>query len=92
MVRRAVLVVAFFVGETASFLTVHVKKGRDLIEIEKAMEFDCNACIWRVAGDAVPVRRSAECTAVLEAIASPEDDGPDYATDFRPWLIPHPRA
>jgi len=56
------------------------------------MEFDRNACIWRVAGDAVPVRRSAERTAVLEAIASPEDDGPDYATDFRPWLIPHPRA
>jgi hypothetical protein len=54
------------------------------------MEFDRNACIWRVAGDAVPVRRSAECTAVLEAIASPEDDGPDYATNLRFWLIPHP--
>src|SRR5262249_20328234 len=39
-----------------------------LIEIEKAMTFDRNACIWRIAGDAAPVRQSAQRTAVLDAI------------------------
>jgi predicted ATP-dependent serine protease len=43
-------------------------KGRDLIEVEKAMAFDKDACIWRIAGDAGPVRYSAERTAILEAI------------------------
>jgi AAA domain-containing protein/IclR-like helix-turn-helix domain-containing protein len=43
-------------------------KGRDLIEIEKALTFDAESCLWRMAGDAVPVRRSAERAAVLDAI------------------------
>src|SRR5262249_49384894 len=47
-------------------------KGRDLIEVEKAMEFDRNACIWRMAGDAAPVRQSRQRTAILHAI---EDAG-----------------
>src|SRR5262249_44319705 len=29
-------------------------KGRDLVEVEKAMTFDRNACLWRVEGDAAP--------------------------------------
>jgi AAA domain/IclR helix-turn-helix domain len=47
--------------------TLHAK-GRDLIEIEKVMEFDHGACIWRLGDDAVEVRRSAERTLILEAI------------------------
>ena len=43
-------------------------RGRDLIEIEKAMTFDTNACLWRIAGDAAPLRRSHERSAVLAAI------------------------
>ena len=43
-------------------------KGRDLVEIEKAMEFDRDACLWRIAGDAVVIRRSSQRTAVLDAI------------------------
>jgi predicted transcriptional regulator len=43
-------------------------KGRDLIEVEKAMSFDKEACIWRIEGEAVMVRRSSERQAVLDAI------------------------
>jgi AAA domain/IclR helix-turn-helix domain len=43
-------------------------RGRDLIEIEKAMTFDADACLWRVAGDAAAVRRSHERNAILDAI------------------------
>jgi hypothetical protein len=43
-------------------------RGRDLVEIEKAMTFDADACIWRIEGDAAAVRRSSERNAVLEAI------------------------
>jgi AAA domain/IclR helix-turn-helix domain len=43
-------------------------KGRDLIEIEKAVTWDADACIWRIAGDAGTVRRSAERTAILDVI------------------------
>jgi DNA-binding Lrp family transcriptional regulator len=57
-------------------------KGRDLVEIEKAMEFDRESCLWRIAGDAAPIRRSAERTAILDAIAEAgEPIGPnDIAT------------
>ena len=43
-------------------------RGRDLIEIEKAMTFDRDACIWRITGDAAEMRRSAERNAILGAI------------------------
>lgn len=43
-------------------------RGRDLIEIEKAMAFDAQTCLWRIAGDADAVRRSRERNAVLKAI------------------------
>jgi AAA domain/RepB DNA-primase from phage plasmid/IclR helix-turn-helix domain len=51
-------------------------KGRDLVEIEKAVSFDRNSCIWRIEGEAVVVRRSAERTAVLDAIKAGESVGP----------------
>jgi AAA domain/IclR helix-turn-helix domain len=44
-------------------------KGRDLIEVEKALTFDREACLWRIEGDAAPIRRSSERTAILDAIA-----------------------
>jgi AAA domain-containing protein/IclR-like helix-turn-helix domain-containing protein len=57
-------------------------KGRDLIEIEKALTFDRETCIWRIAGEAVAVRRSAERTAILDAVAEAKEPiGPgDIAT------------
>jgi hypothetical protein len=49
-------------------------RGRDLTEIEMAMSFDKETCLWRIVGDADQVRRSAERGAVLTAID--EADGP----------------
>jgi AAA domain/RepB DNA-primase from phage plasmid/IclR helix-turn-helix domain len=43
-------------------------KGRDLVEIEKAMTFDSVTCTWTVTGNAADVRRSHERTTVLKAI------------------------
>jgi predicted transcriptional regulator len=53
-------------------------KGRDLIEIEKAMTFDRESCLWRMGEDAAVARRSAERNAVLEALAdATEPMGPN---------------
>lgn len=43
-------------------------KGRDLIDFEKAMTFDRQACLWRIAGEAADVKRSSERSAILAAI------------------------
>jgi predicted ATP-dependent serine protease len=43
-------------------------KGRDLLEVEKAMTFDRDSCLWRIEGDAAPVRRSGERTLILDAM------------------------
>jgi hypothetical protein len=43
-------------------------RGRDLVEIEKGLEFDANACTWRIVGDAADIRRTKERALVLEAI------------------------
>jgi AAA domain len=42
--------------------------GRDLPEIEKALSFDRESCLWRIAGDLSGVRKSAERSAVLVAM------------------------
>jgi RecA-family ATPase len=57
-------------------------RGRDLVEIEKAMTFDAEACLWRIEGDAAMLRRSHERNAVLDAIQEAgEPVGPnDIAT------------
>ena len=70
--------------EAGGTVTLHAK-GRDLLEVEKAMEFDRQSCIWRVAGDAAPVRHSAERAAVLDAITEAgEPIGPnDIAAEIR---------
>jgi RecA-family ATPase len=48
-------------------------RGRDLVEIEKAVAFDTDACTWRIEGEAADVRRSSERAAVLEAIEEASD-------------------
>jgi hypothetical protein len=53
--------------QTGGGYTLH-GKGRDLTELEKALTFDRNACLWHIEGDAAPVRQSAERTAILNAI------------------------
>jgi hypothetical protein len=49
-------------------------RGRDIEEIEKAVTFDKDLCIWRIEGEAREVRRSDERSAiigVLEQSAEP---------------------
>jgi hypothetical protein len=53
--------------DTSGTIILH-GRGRDLVEIEKAMAFDRDACSWRIVGEADDVRRSAERAAVLSAI------------------------
>jgi RecA-family ATPase len=48
-------------------------RGRDLVEIEKAMAFDADACLWRIAGDATAVRRSRERNVALDAIVEAKE-------------------
>ena len=50
-------------------------KGRDLIEIEKAVTFDQDSCTWCIAGDAAVIRRSAERNAILGAIREAGERG-----------------
>jgi len=53
--------------DTSGTIILH-GRGRDLIEIEMAMTFDKESCLWRIAGNAADVRRSSERAAVLEAL------------------------
>lgn len=43
-------------------------RGRDIAEIETAVEFQKDTCRWRVLGNAAEVRRSDERTAIIEAL------------------------
>jgi hypothetical protein len=43
-------------------------KGRDIEEIEKAVTFDNEFCLWRVEGEATEVRRSDERTKIVTAL------------------------
>src|SRR5262249_46978416 len=43
-------------------------RGRDLIEIEKAVSFNKDTCVWTVTGNVPDVRSSAERKAVLTAM------------------------
>jgi hypothetical protein len=47
--------------------TLHAK-GRDLIEIEKAIEFDRGTCTWMVLGEAGAIRKSVERIGIVEAL------------------------
>jgi hypothetical protein len=55
----------------ASGIVMH-GRGRDLIDVEKAMTFDKESCLWRIAGDAATVRMTTERATILQAI---EDAG-----------------
>ena len=48
-------------------VTLHAT-GRDVAEIETAVEWDKDTCRWRVLGDAQEVRRSDERTLILDAL------------------------
>lgn len=43
-------------------------RGRDLIEIEKAVSFNKDTCVWTITGDVPDVRSSTERKAVLAAM------------------------
>ena len=43
-------------------------RGRDIEEMEKAVTFHKESCVWAIDGDAAEVRRSAERGAIIEAI------------------------
>jgi hypothetical protein len=43
-------------------------KGRDIEEVEKAVSFDAEFCLWRVEGEARDVHRSGERTAVIAVL------------------------
>jgi AAA domain len=48
--------------------TVLHGRGRDLVEIEKALTFNPDACIWTIAGELRDIRTSNERKAVLAAM------------------------
>jgi hypothetical protein len=54
--------------DTASGAIILHGRGRDLVEIEKAMMFDPDTCVWRIAGEASAVRRTNERARVLQAV------------------------
>jgi hypothetical protein len=43
-------------------------RGRDIEEIEKAVSFDAEHCLWRVEGEAQAVHRSDERTKIMTAL------------------------
>ena len=43
-------------------------KGRDLIEIEKAIKFDPGTCTWFVLGEASAIKKSTERGAIVKAL------------------------
>jgi AAA domain len=48
--------------------TLHAK-GRDLIEIEKAIKFDPGTCTWAVLGEAGAIRKSTERIVIVDALS-----------------------
>ena len=47
--------------------TLHAK-GRDLIEIEKAIKFDTGTCTWVILGEASAIKKSTERGAIVKAL------------------------
>jgi hypothetical protein len=68
--------------DTAGNIILH-GRGRDLIDIEKAMSFDPDSCLWRITGDAAAVTRSKGRQQILDAIAqASEPIGPRDIADI----------
>ena len=59
--------------------TLYVR-GRDVEELEEAVEFDKATCRWRILGTATEVRRSDERSAILKVLF--EADGPTSPADI----------
>jgi AAA domain-containing protein len=55
-------------------------RGRDLVEIEKALTFNRNTCVWTIAGELPDVRSSGARRAVLSAMQ--EIDAPASAREI----------
>lgn len=55
-------------------------RGRDIPEIETAVEFDRDTCKWRVLGKAADVRRTDERTEILDVLK--DADEPMTPTDI----------
>ena len=55
--------------ETSGGFTMH-GRGRDLIELEKAMSFNRDTCTWTITGSASEARSSRERTAILDALGA----------------------
>jgi hypothetical protein len=53
--------------DTTGTIVLH-GRGRDLVEIEKAMTFNKDTCTWAIAGDVSEVRTSGERRAILDAM------------------------
>jgi RecA-family ATPase len=49
-------------------------KGRDVEEIEKAVEFDKATCLWTIKGDAAQVRQSIERTVIFKTLEEAGDE------------------
>jgi N6-adenosine-specific RNA methylase IME4 len=54
--------------DAASGAIILYGRGRDLVEIEKAMVFDQGTCVWRIAGEASAVQRTIERASVLRVV------------------------
>ena len=54
-------------------------RGRDIEEIESAMEFNPETCRWRILGPADEVRRSEQRQAILDAIGDDQLSVPEIA-------------
>ena len=58
-------------------------RGRDIEEIETAVQFDRDLCRWSILGKADDVRRSDERKIILETLAKfPEPMGPSDLADI----------
>jgi hypothetical protein len=54
-------------SETSGGVTLF-GRGRDLMEIEKGLEFNKSTCVWTIVGDAAAIRLTKERTTILDAL------------------------
>lgn len=67
-------------------------RGRDIPEIESAVEFDVAACRWNLLGDAAEVRRTDERGAILRVLADADEPiGPGEIADLADMPAPNVR-
>jgi hypothetical protein len=59
--------------DSTSGTTLHAR-GRDLPDIEKAVKFDLETCVWTVLGNAGTVRQSDQRATIVEAMTEAGDE------------------